>query len=97
MNPTSLIKKCLETTPTLPLLLERKVYFAFDLVVTSNPTYEHFKLGTLGSTAEIRHQCTKREGTGLNCILQATGKPMLIKFYHLIDHPLSIMFWSAQD
>ena len=97
VNPMSLIRKCLQTAPTRLLLLERKVYFTFNLVVTSNLTYEHFKLGTLGSTDEISHQCTKREGAGLNCVLQATGKPMLIKFHHLIDHPLSIMFWSAQN
>ena len=96
-NSTSLIKKCLEACPIRPLVLDRKVYFAFDLTVSSNPTLENFKFGTLGSREEIIQKCMKREGAGLNCVLPAIGKPMLIKFHHFINHPLSIMFWNVHD
>ena len=65
--------------------------------VSSNPKFDEFKYGTMGSREEIAQQYTKREGCGLNCILSATGKPFLLKFHNLIDHPLDIMFWSDTD
>ena len=51
----------------------------------------------MGSREEIDLQCTKREGCGLNCILSATGKPFLLKFHNLINHPLDVMLWSDTD
>ena len=48
-RPTSLIKKSLLAMPTSPLILERKVYYTFNLSVRSNPKLEAFTFGTLGS------------------------------------------------
>ena len=94
----SSFKECLlVTAPTQPLVVDRKTFFTIEMSVSSNPKLDAFKYGTMGSREEIAHQCTKREGCGLNCILSATGKPFLLKFHNLIDHPLDIMFWSDTD
>ena len=50
-------------------------------------------MGTFGSR-ELITKCTKAGSMGLNFHVDVTGKSMLIKFHHLIDHPLDIMFWN---
>ena len=74
----SSFKECLVTAPTQPLIVDRKTFFTIEMSVSSNPKFDEFKYGTMGSREEIACQCTKREGCGLNCILSATGKPFLL-------------------
>ena len=95
-DPTvSKICCCLEIEPTQPYIIDRKVYFSFNLTVLSNPKLNEFKLGTMHNQSEVIQECTKGGGCGLNCIIDATGKNLLIKFHHLIDHPSEILFWSS--
>ena len=92
---TSSIKRAITTAPCCPLVLDRNVYFTFNLVVRSNPKFEEFKYGTMGSREAITHECTRHGGCSLNCEFEATGDSVLIKFHNLIDHPRDIMFWSC--
>ena len=91
------IQKCLEIQPCQPCIIDRKVYFSFNLTVVLNPKYDVFDLGTMQSQAEMIHECTKEGGGGLNCILDATDTHLLIKFHYLIDHPFQFMFWSLTN
>ena len=90
------IKKCLELRPSIPLVLERKVYFTFHITVVSNPYKEDFLFGRFNSRSEITEKCSKRGGAGLNCVFSDTKEPLLVKFHHLLDCPFEIMFWSKK-
>ena len=47
--------------------------------------------------SEMMQECTKEGGGGVNCVIDATGKSLLVKFHNLIDHPSDILFWSSKN
>ena len=92
-GPTlSKIQKCLEIQPSQPCIIDQKVYFSFNLTMMSNPKIDAFELGTMHNQSEMIQECTKEGGCGLNCIIDATGKTLLVKVHHLIDHTFERIF-----
>ena len=85
------VRKILAVHPANLIIINRKAYFTFRLTVLSIPTKDVFENGTLLHQDEVIKSCTKQHGSGLNCETD-TGKDMLIKFHHLVDHPREIMF-----
>ena len=97
-GPTlSKIRKCLETQPSQPYIIDRKVFFSFNLTVTSNPKRDAYHFGTMHNQSEMIQECTKEGSGGLNCVINATDKPLLVKFHHFINHPSEILFWSSTN
>lgn len=85
----SKLKKNLENNPIKPVIINKKLCFAFRLQIQSNPTGDEIISGMKIKEEVIKCVTDKVYGAGVNAQLEFTGSH-LFKYQSFFDH----QFWS---
>ena len=91
----SKLKKNLEKNPLKPVIINKKLFFAVRLQISSNPAGDKITSGMKSKEEVIKCVTDEVYGAGVNAQFEFTGAH-LFKYQTFFDHGDKIQFWSNQ-